>query len=52
MININGARLSPCIIPALIEKYDVFPSGVRMVDEVSVYRTLMAERICLESRRA
>ena len=25
--------MSPCRIPALIEKYGVSPSGVRMVDE-------------------
>ena len=37
--------MSPCRIPALIDKYGVSLSGVKMVDEVSVYRTLMAEMI-------
>ena len=37
--------MSPCKIPALIEKGGVSPSVVKIVEDVSVYKTLIADII-------
>ena len=41
----KGASVSPCKIPATIEIGDVSPSDVSTVEDVSVYKTLMASII-------
>ena len=41
-MNNNGARVSPCYIPALILKYSVSPSGDLTINSVFIYRISVA----------